>query len=105
MPLPELRVDLPGNARAALVGVLDLVTIDAFDVGVAELENARGDIALDLSGLTFLSSTGIGAIVRFARRLGARRLRIVGATGTVRATLIIAGIDGRGGIEVDAGDA
>jgi anti-anti-sigma regulatory factor len=105
MPLPELRVDLLGDGGAALVGVLDLFTIDAFDSGVAELENAGDDVALDLSRLTFLDSTGLGAIVRFAGRLGGRRLRILGATGTVRATLLIAGIDGRRGIEVDVGEA
>jgi anti-anti-sigma factor len=101
MPLPELRVDFRGDGRAALVGALDIVTIDVLEAGLTELESGNGDVALDVSGLTFLDSTGIGAIVRFARRLGPRRVQIVGATGTVRSTLLIAGIDGHEGIEVE----
>jgi anti-sigma B factor antagonist len=101
MPLPELRIDLGGDGRAVLVGALDIVTIDLLEAGLAELENGDGDVSLDVSGLTFLDSTGIAAIVRFARRLGSRRVRIVGATGTVRSTLLIAGIDGHEGIEID----
>jgi anti-anti-sigma regulatory factor len=64
---------------------------------------SEGDVILDLAGVTFVDSSGVGAIVRLAGALGDRTLAVTGAKGTVRSTLLISGIDGLHGIRIAAG--
>jgi len=53
------------------------------------------DVVIDLSGVTFLDSSGIAAIVRAYRQQSAngRLLSVRGATGAVSRVLEITGVD------------
>ena len=62
-----------------LVGSLDLASVRQLDAAIAELPADARSVVLDLGGLTFLDSTGIGALVRLRQRLDSeyRTLAIV----------------------------
>ena len=77
-------------------GELDLGTEDvlADELNRAVASDAK-HILLDLSGLTFIDSTGIRLLVRTHRQVAARRLRLVpGADGQVRRVLQLTGVAG-----------
>ena len=67
---PDLRIEVvPDRARVfiALAGELDLATVPALATEIAELR-ARGfeRVVLDLRGLAFMDSTGLGLILEQA---------------------------------------
>ena len=100
MPISQLSVEVRDNV-VRLTGGLDIATVDAFEERFEDVAEAGGDVTLDLSELTFLDSSGIGSFVRLGRLLDGRRLIVRGAAGHVRATLVIAGIEGHAGIEFE----
>jgi anti-sigma B factor antagonist len=53
--------DTPGRVR--LVGDLDLSTVELFSPAI-EASAASGDVTLDLSGLQFIDSSGIRALLQ-----------------------------------------
>ncbi len=90
--------DREGGVQLALKGELDLSTIEKVE---QELTRAEDDghrlIVLDLSGLTFLDSTGLRTIVtadQRARRSG-RRVVILKGPATVHRVFTITRLDER----------
>jgi anti-sigma B factor antagonist len=79
-----------------LFGELDLGTTDRFD---AELQRAEATdarlIVVDLSGLTFISSTGVQLLVdgEARSRAGSQRLTLLRAPTAVHRVLEICGVD------------
>jgi anti-sigma B factor antagonist len=53
-----------------LEGELDLATVDALEAMLEEPLTAGGPIMLEMSGVTFVDSSGIAAFIRVAKRLG-----------------------------------
>ncbi|MGE4554509.1 MAG: STAS domain-containing protein [Desulfovibrionaceae bacterium] len=92
----DLRVDKTGPVWVArLTGRLDALGAPEAEPGLEALAaQAAAPVALDLSGLEFLASLGIGLILRLARGLRARGLGLAlcGARGPVREVLDIAGL-------------
>ena len=81
---------------ARLTGAIDLSNVDELgrQVEQAVSNRARG-LVLDLSGVTYLDSTGLRLIYRLARRLGDRqqRLRLVVPDGSrILRVLTLAGV-------------
>ncbi len=79
-----------------LVGELDLATVEAFSAELARLDEAGAEeVELDLSELSFIDSSGVGAIVVAARNLRRRGAKlIVGErSAVVQRVLSIAGIE------------
>jgi anti-sigma B factor antagonist len=73
LDMTTLRIgtELPNDGRAVLrlTGELDLVSCDELDAALRGLElNGRPNITLDLSGLTFMDSTGLRPIVQAEHR-------------------------------------
>jgi len=99
--LLDIRRTDPG--RFELVGEFDIETVDRFEALIDEVAagDGRDDVALDLSGLTFIDSTGVRAFITLGRRLDGRGLVLGGARENVRRTLTIAGIDGHAGIRIE----
>lgn len=64
-------------------GEFDAGYLDRFRERIDSLAEAPGDVMLDLSCVTFVDSTGIGALVTLHKRLAARgrRLRVFGLRG------------------------
>jgi anti-sigma B factor antagonist len=60
----------PGVRVLRVSGELDLGTIGALQSAVEERLGPGARIVLDLEGLRFCDSTGLGAIIRLHRRLG-----------------------------------
>ena len=81
----------PGADGSALrlIGELDLSTVDDLLGRVEErLGVGRGDLVLDASGLAFIDSAGVKALVDIAGRLGgARELVVVGPSPPAARTL------------------
>lgn len=88
-----LRVEmLDGEQGARLSGELDLASFDEATSRLGPLFEAQGDVVIDLSGVSFIDSSGIrllirvhqadhgggGLIVRSAQPQVARVLRIAG---------------------------
>jgi anti-sigma B factor antagonist len=85
--------ELPGVHVVALHGELDIVS--AYDLAVALVEVAGSTVVVDLSGLTFIDSSGISALVMAKNRIladGRGRLLLTNPRGIVRAALEIVGL-------------
>ena len=63
-----------GTARIELHGELDIGTAPKLDEAVEEaLEAGCREVVLDLAGTTLMDSQGLGALIRAARTVDARR--------------------------------
>jgi anti-sigma B factor antagonist len=63
-----------GTARLEVNGELDIGTAPALDDAVDQaLDAGCQEVVLDLAGTTFLDSMGLGALLRAARTVDARR--------------------------------
>jgi anti-anti-sigma factor len=63
-----------GAARMELQGELDIGTAPRLEHAVEDaLEAGCREVVLDLSGTTFLDSSGLGALIRAARTVDARQ--------------------------------
>jgi anti-anti-sigma factor len=78
-----------GGSRLTLRGELDLATTARLEQA---LEEARGDILLDLRGLTFMDSTGVRLLLEIAERHGPRLRIIAPESGDARVTIDETGI-------------
>lgn len=75
LTVDNVHPDAPGVTVLALVGELDLATIGALKEAVTDRIQPEAHVVLDLAGLMFCDSTGLGAFValhRQARSSGAR---------------------------------
>jgi anti-anti-sigma factor len=90
--------DRDDGVQLALKGELDLSTIEKVEAELTRVEDAGNRlIVLDLSGLTFLDSTGLRTIVtadQRARRSG-RRVVILKGPATVHRVFTITRLDER----------
>ena len=85
-----------GLTQVALIGKLDVTGLHAVDVKFHALTAGRGrDTIVDLRGLDFVASLGMGLFVSSAQSLKRKGARLVlaGAHGDVAAALTRAGID------------
>lgn len=78
-----------------LDGELDIARRDDLEQAVSTAAAAAGDVVLDLRAVTFLDSSGLGAIARItgATETRSARVTVVGASRRVRHVLELAGID------------
>jgi anti-anti-sigma factor len=80
----------------ALASELDLSTSDEFEEQLIAQGSAEGvaHIVVDLSGVPFLDSAGINALLKVRRWADAnqRTVRVVGADGLVREVLELTGV-------------
>ncbi len=82
----------------APTGALDLATSRGLQQRLAELAGETGlDAILDLSGVTFIDSVGLGVVLKAASRFHrqAKRLLIVAPAGPVLRILEFAGVSDR----------
>jgi anti-sigma B factor antagonist len=90
------RVDGPGGARLVVAGEIDLGVAGRFASAVTQLlDDANPPVTIDLTGVTFFNSTGIGVLCDAAE--GARRRGValtVEPSDHVRRTLEITGLTG-----------
>ena len=95
---PPLAVDVeraPYGALVAIKGELDLATVPRVNAAfAAEPVASAGAVVIDLTGVAFMDSTGLGALVTFERELAARGGRLVLACpeGPARLLLDVTGL-------------
>ena len=75
-PGEVLQIDVStggdGSVVLTLTGEFDLVSVDAFDDVLAEIQSRRPErTVMDVSGLAFLDSSGINALLRATKALQA----------------------------------
>lgn len=91
------RVTTPGATLVIPVpGELDLAEAPALrERLLAAVTAGYDDVVLDLSGTTFVDSSGLSVIITAYKRLQAQggRLRVTGAAGLVRSVLDVTGLD------------
>jgi anti-anti-sigma factor len=95
---PEgLRIEQAADEAALfrLTGYLDLSTVDLLKSVVGPACGGGKDVTLDLAGLTFCDSTGVGALVWLYRRAASAQARLIAYAPrkTVRDVLRISGVD------------
>ena len=84
-----------GTHRVAAVGELDIATVDLLERALLEVEDTDAElIVLDLSGLSFIDSTGLRLVLDINERCGgeADRLRVVAGSPAVERLLDIVGL-------------
>jgi anti-anti-sigma factor len=90
-------IELDGVRGARVTGELDLASYDAAMAGLGGLFGALGDVSLDLSGLTFVDSSGLRLFILLHQSLGqSGRLVLRDPTPHVASILEIAGLEGLG---------
>lgn len=81
---------------ARLSGAVDLSNVEVLGARLeAAVTNRARGLVLDLSGVTYLDSTGLRLIYRLARRLGDRQQRlrlVVPETSRIQRVLTLAGV-------------
>lgn len=89
----DLRVE-PGDDGASfrIVGDLDVATVSILLDAVRAAGPFEGDVVLDLSELTFMDSTGLGALVAISKDLSGT-LIIAGASPQVRKLMALVRAD------------
>jgi anti-anti-sigma factor len=74
-PLTIERVEGAAPSRLVVCGEMDAFT--AVDVRAAVVEGEPGDVDLDLSGVTFIDSSGLGTLIVMHQLLEANGRRMV----------------------------
>ena len=91
------RLDQNGTAQTLyLTGELDVASAPTLEHAVARaLDGQGGEFWLDVSGLTFMDSTGAQGLIRVQNRVGAlgRRLVVVSPTRAVRRVIDLMRLD------------
>jgi anti-anti-sigma factor len=77
----------------ALKGMLDIFTIDTFNIYIDKLPNIT-TLTINLSGLTFIDSTGIGGILRviYLSKEQGFRIKLEGMNENIREMLETVGV-------------
>ncbi|MEX0592852.1 MAG: STAS domain-containing protein [Nitriliruptoraceae bacterium] len=96
--MPALRIvrqDGDGRARLIAVGKVDTETAPDLRQRLGEAQHDDVDVVLDLEGVEFLDSFGVGVIVEGARRARerGRRFVVISPSRRIAGVLFDAGID------------
>lgn len=96
------QVELDGACRATLSGELDLSAYDDATRALAPLFGATDDVSLDVSGLSFVDSSGIRLLIQLHQGLNGGRLILRSPPPHLARVLEIAGLPDLGVRMVDA---
>jgi anti-sigma B factor antagonist len=94
----EIRCD--GDGVLWLSGEFDMAEVERFVRTATAWVDGRREVVVDLSELTFLDSSGIGAVVRFANLVCAKGLFLRDPSESVGTVLTITGVDRLTGVTV-----
>jgi anti-sigma B factor antagonist len=86
------RVIPNGTSMFMLSGELDIATRPILNEAIAGAVAAGGPIVLDLSGVTFMDSTGIGAILAALKDLPSGCIVLHGVHGAAKLALDLTGV-------------
>jgi anti-sigma B factor antagonist len=105
--LLEVRIqDSDGASIVALAGELDLSTLPRMEVSLWEQLDQRRAVLVDLSDLTFIDSSGIGALIEAFQSTNGRPMGLlIGPDSQVERVFGIAGIADALPVYTDRGQA
>jgi anti-sigma B factor antagonist len=90
----RIRPEGDRGIRIEAAGDLDLSNAEALDVELARaVETDAERIVLDLSGLDYLDSTGMGVLAKIKTGYGTERFALVRASERVQRVLALTGLD------------
>ncbi len=92
----EIAVEIEGSTTVLrLHGEIDLASVGTLRACLDAVDPHLCDVVVDLGGVTFLDSTGIGELAHAGGRLHARggRLEVRHASGGVARALEVSGLD------------
>ena len=80
-----------GTGRVALIGEIDMSNVADAETTLSDLASRRTALTLDLVGLSYLDSQGVGMLFRLAKRAGGNggTLTLANPRGLVRRVLDI----------------
>jgi anti-sigma B factor antagonist len=80
---------------SALVGEIDVATAPSLEAALSIAFSERGNVIVDMAGVTFMGSSGIGELVRARRRLLSvdGNLSVRNAPPCVRQVFTVCGLD------------
>jgi anti-sigma B factor antagonist len=84
---------LDGNGAFLVEGELDMATVPRLRKLLKEHLPARGDVILDVSGLSFIDSTGLQEILDLSARLTEGAIVLRNPTPSVRKIIHVTGLD------------
>ena len=91
---------VPPQHGLHLIGELDMATVAQLETAF-EAVSGDGPVTLDLAQLTFIDSSGLYAIMEFARsRNGSGPLILASPSATAKRAMEIAGLEGQFGVEI-----
>jgi anti-anti-sigma factor len=99
----EVRSEADGVLR--LFGEFDLSAMDDFLQVAMSAAGIRKETVLDLSGLDFVDSSGLRAILTLARGINGQAVVLRNPTKNVRHVIEISGLEGVCGIRVEPAEA
>jgi anti-anti-sigma factor len=99
-PTHPLTIRCDQDGVLWLSGEFDLAEMERFLRTATAQVDGRREVVLDLSELTFLDSSGIRAILRFADFVCAKGLFLRDPSESVETVLTITGVDGLTGVTV-----
>ena len=100
MEVFEVTPLVPPQHGLRLIGELDLGTVTQLKAAL-ETVSQNGPVTVDLAGLTFIDSTGLHAIMEFARsQNGSGPLILASPSATAKRALEIAGLVGHPGVQI-----
>ncbi|HEX4884452.1 MAG TPA: STAS domain-containing protein [Casimicrobiaceae bacterium] len=87
-----LTIEAGGDGVVVVRGRLDAAQAASAQ---AFLDNVTGTVTLDMSGLDYISSAGLGVLLKTQKRLmsGAGRLRLAGVSAHLRDIFVYSGFD------------
>jgi anti-anti-sigma factor len=91
---------VPPRHGLHLIGELDMATVAQLKTAF-ETVSGNGPVTLDLAELTFIDSTGLHAIMEFARsKNGSGPVLLASPSATAKRAIEVAGLGGHPGVEV-----
>ena len=83
-----------GPHMFSVSGELDIATVPLMNVAIAHAVSQGGPITIDMSFLTFMDSTGVGAILKSANELANGCIVLHGVHDEVERVIELMGVDG-----------
>lgn len=92
--MSDFGIRADGPHMFSVSGELDIATVPLMNVAIAHAVSQGGPITIDMSSLTFMDSTGVGAILESAKGLATGCIVLHGVHDEVSRVIELMGVDG-----------
>ena len=98
--MADFGITSDGSRTFFLNGELDMATVPIMDIAIVDAVARGGPISMDLTDITFLDSTGLGAILKAAKDLPSGCIVLHGVHDGVHKVTGLMGVDMEANIHV-----